>query len=118
MNLLAALDSRHVRICIPLITLTGTFTALSDENNVGLIGMVESMDMVEPEPLRDVYDALEIAEVLTLMGVDDLPAAHTAVAARKHDMHIVTLDRASWRPIEAQLPWAIHVVELADNPDL
>ncbi|MCX4099223.1 hypothetical protein [Nocardia sp. alder85J] len=112
--LLAALDSRAVRVCVPAVTLAYAYARLTLEQCGDLLGIIEAMGNTEVEPVADSLAALELSEVLELVP-DDPAAAHALLAARTHDMGIATLSSERWAPVEQRLPAKAPLVYLAED---
>lgn len=101
--LLAALDHRDIRVCIPAVALAYAFAALPPERCVELLGIIEAIPNTAVEPLSDSMSALELAELVELIP-GDASDAHALAVARRHDMEIITVDRARWLRTEEALP--------------
>ena len=112
--LLAALDNRDIRVCIPVVTLSYVFAVLPPQRCVELLGIIEAMPNAAVEPLSDGVAALELAEFVELVP-GDASAAHALAAARKQEMEIITVDRGRWRRVEEELSFAVPLVELTDE---
>ncbi|MFI5783759.1 hypothetical protein [Nocardia sp. NPDC051570] len=112
--LLASLHNRDIRVSVPAVTLAYAFAELSADQCAELLGILDAMSNVAVQPLGDSIAALELSEITGLIP-DDPAAAHAVTAARTHDLEILTVDRARWRPVEERLPFRVPLVELSND---
>ena len=86
--LLAALDDRNIRVCIPAVTLSYVFAVLPPLRCVELLGIIEAMLNAAVEPLSDGVAALELAEFVELVpGRIRRPCAVLGAQTRDGDHH-------------------------------
>lgn len=115
-NLIVALDSREIRLAVPILALSTSLVGLSEDQRAQVNGIVDNLAAVQVAGLSTTDDANELADVQVAAGNSiDTAAAQTVAVARFLDWEIITTDRSRWTNSEARLPFPVNIVELTDS---
>ncbi|MGX1809666.1 hypothetical protein ACWIGI_28430 [Nocardia sp. NPDC055321] len=115
-NLIAVLDSREVRVAVPILALATGLVGLSEDQRAQVNGAIDNLDSIQVTALATTDDASELADVQAAASEPiDISAAHTVAVALYLDWEIITTDRSRWADAERSLPFRINIVEFADD---
>lgn len=115
-NVIAALDSRSVRMAVPAGALIIAESTLSDEQCDLVNAVVARVDQVALDELADLNMMSVVARLVGWIGKpDDVAAAHTAMLAKRLDWSVLTVDPSRWIAAQEALPWRVPVIELSDD---